>query len=279
MRVTVCELPHEAGLLETAWARLCEHTTRQRSELVLLPEFAFVEPVWEEARFDAVRWSDALAQTQEWLLRLPELDAPQVVGTGPTEIDGRRFNQGYLWSRASGAVDLRRKYFLPEEPGWWETRWFERGDPAFPAFRAGALSFGLSICTELWALENCAAYSTQAVGAILTPRATGAATTERWLSAGVVTAVRSGAYSVSSNRVDRTGGYGGVSWIVSPSGELLARTSAEAPFATIDIDLGAPATARAGYPGYVFATGTDMSSRPGNSTITQSRSRSSGRSA
>ena len=101
-----------------------------------------------------------------------------------------------------------------------------------------------------------------------------------WLSAGVVTAVRSGAYSVSSNRVDRTGGYGGVGWIVSPSGELLARTSAEAPFATIDIDLAAPGSARAGYPGYVFAgPGNDVSLRPGNSTITQSRSRSNGRSS
>jgi N-carbamoylputrescine amidase len=279
VRVTVCELPHETGALEAAWAGLCEHTRQHRSELVLLPELAFVEAVWRQDRFDAVRWSDALARSEEWLRRLPELDAPLVVGTGPMETAGRRFNQGFLWSPARGAVALRRKYFLPEEPGWWERLWFERGDPAFPAFRAGDLSFGLSICTELWALENCAAYSAQAVGAILTPRATGAATIERWLSAGVVTAVRSGAYSVSSNRVDRTGGCGGVGWIVSPTGEVLARTSAAAPFATIDIGLAAPASARAGYPGYVFAPGRDISSRPGNSTITQSRSRSSGRSA
>ena len=280
VRVTVCELPYETGALEAAWARLCEHTTRYRSELVLLPEFAFVEAVWEEARFDAVRWSAALAGCEEWRRRLPELNAAQVVGTGPIDVDGRRFNQGYLWSPAGGAAALRRKFLLPEEPGWWEARWCERGDAELPAFRAGALSFGLSICTELWAVESCAAYASLGVGAVLSPRATAASTTERWLSAGVVTAVRSGAFSVSSNRVDRAGGCGGVGWIVSPWGEVLARTSAEAPFATVDIDLAAPGAARAAYPGYVFAAaGTGRSWRPGNSTITLSRSRSSGRSS
>ena len=50
MRVTVCELPHEPRALAAAWAALCEHTSRQSSELVLLPEFAMVDPVWEDER-------------------------------------------------------------------------------------------------------------------------------------------------------------------------------------------------------------------------------------
>jgi N-carbamoylputrescine amidase len=70
---------------------------------------------------------------------------------------------------------------------------------------------------------------------------------------GVVGAVRSGAFSVSSNRVDPTGACGGVGWIISPDGERLASTSPEAPFATIDIDLAASVTARVGYPRSVFS--------------------------
>jgi N-carbamoylputrescine amidase len=70
---------------------------------------------------------------------------------------------------------------------------------------------------------------------------------------GVVAAVRSGAFSLSSNRVDPTGACGGVGWIISPDGEILATTSAEAPFATIDIDLAASTAARAEYPRYIFA--------------------------
>jgi N-carbamoylputrescine amidase len=147
---------------------------------------------------------------------------------------------------------LRGKFFLPDQPGSWEARWFDRGDADFPAFRAGALSFGLNICTELWALETYAAYARCGVQAILSPRATAAASTAKWLSVGVVAAVRSGAYSLSSNRVDSTGACGGVGWIISPDGEILATTTRDVPFVTMDIDLSVPLAARTSYPRYVF---------------------------
>jgi N-carbamoylputrescine amidase len=122
----------------------------------------------------------------------------------------------------------------------------------FPPFRAGALSFGLNICTELWALESYAEYARRGVHAILSPRATAAATIDKWLAAGTVAAVRSGAFSLSSNRVDRTGACGGIGWIIDPDGRVLATTSRDAPFVTLDIDLDASTAARASYPRYVF---------------------------
>jgi N-carbamoylputrescine amidase len=252
VRVTVCELPHDPDALAAAWAGLCQHTTRHRSELVLLPEFALVEPVWEEEQFDQARWDAVVARSDAWLERLAELGAGHVVGTRPASIAGRPFNQGYLWSPTGGLTPLRRKFLVPDDPGCWEARWFDRGDPAFPAFRAGDLTFGLNICTELWALETYGAYVEQGVQVILSPRATSVATAAKWLSVGVVAAVRSGAFSVSSNRVDPTGACGGRSWIISPEGQVLATTSSEAPFATLDLDLGASADARAGYPCSVF---------------------------
>ena len=112
--------------------------------------------------------------------------------------------------------------------------------------------FGLNICTELWALETYAEYAKRGVQVILSPRATEAATTGKWLSVGVVAAVRSGAYSISSNRVDAAGTCGGMGWIVSPDGEILAVTTPKAPFATVDIDLTAAVRARKRYPCYVF---------------------------
>jgi N-carbamoylputrescine amidase len=252
MRITVCELPHEPEALATAWTGLCQHTVENSSALVLLPEFAMVEPVWESELFDGARWNAAEARSDVWLQRLDELGVAHVVGTRPVTIDGRRFNEGYLWSAAEGLTPLRRKFFLPTEPGNWETRWFEKGDSAFPEFHADELSFGLNICTELWALETYASYAAGSVQAIMTPRATGAATTAKWLSAGVVAAVRSGAFSVSSNRVDPTGACGGVGWIISPDGKILATTTREDPFATVDIDIALAAAARNTYPRYVF---------------------------
>jgi hypothetical protein len=41
--------------------------------------------------------------------------------------------------------------------------------------------------------------------------------------------------------------------VISPDGVLLARTTPEEPFCTIDLDLQAPAAAQATYPRYVFA--------------------------
>jgi N-carbamoylputrescine amidase len=234
MRVTVCELPHERGALAAAWAALCEHTVRHSSELVLLPEFAMVDPVWRDELFDADRWTAAQAASEVWRHRLPELRVARVVGTRPVTIDGRPFNQGFLWSASGDLVPLRRKFFLPDEPGSWEARWFDRGDSDFTEYHADAWSFGLNICTELWAV-------------------TAAATTAKWLSVGVVAAVRSGAFSLSSNRVDPTGACGGVGWIIDPYGNILARTTLDAPFATVNIDLSASAAARDDYPCYVLS--------------------------
>jgi len=253
MRVTVCELPHEPRALDAAWTALCEHTARHSSELVLLPEFAMVEPVWQDETFDACRWAAAQALSDVWRHRLSELGVAHAVGTRPVTIDGLRFNQGFLWSASGELAPLRRKFFLPDEPGSWEARWFDRGDSYFPAYHAGECSFGLNICTELWAVETYAAYAVRGVQVILSPRATAASTTAKWLSAGVVAAVRSGAFSLSSNRVDPTGACGGVGWIIDPNGTVLARTSPEAPFATADIELAASAAARDEYPRYVFS--------------------------
>lgn len=251
MRVTVCELPWEPELLEPAWRALATHTLQERSELVVLPEFAFVEPVWEHETFDQARWDTAVAQARSWMCRLAQLQVPAVIGARPVTDGGRPFNEGFLWT-ASELRPLRRKYFLPDDEGGHERRWFDRGDAAFPQFQACALRFGLNICTELWALETYAPYASQGLHAIVSPRATGATTVPKWLAVGTVAAVRSGAYSLSSNRADGNGRYGGAGWVISPEGELLARTSAREPFATVHLDLQAVATARRAYPRNVF---------------------------
>ena len=252
MKITVCELPHQSAPLASAWMALGRHTALHRPELVVLPELAFVEPFWESERLDQARWAAGVAACNQWLARLPELAAAHVVGTRPVTVGEKHFNEGFIWSADQGLVPLRRKYFLPDEPGGWEANWFSRGDREFPPFTAGAMSFGLNICTELWALETYGAYAAMNFDAILSPRATAHATTDKWLAAGVVAAVRAGAYSLSSNRVHADGSCGGTGWIISPDGKLLARTSPDTPFVTRDIDLNAAKAAKRTYPRYVF---------------------------
>ena len=252
MKVTVCELPHELDALEAAWSALCDHTSAQGSELVVLPEFVFVEPLWLLDRFDAVAWSHAEAVADVWLQRLPELKAAHVIGTRPVTDAGGHFNEGFLWSRDAGIAPLRRKHYVPDEAGGYEARWFDRGVAEFPAYQAGPLTFGLNICIELWALEVYREYSKLGVDAIVAPRATAAATTGKWLSLGTVAAVASGCYCISSNRVQPDGACGGVGWIIEPDGALLARTSHVERFCTRAIDPARARLARTTYPRYVF---------------------------
>lgn len=248
MRVTVCELPHEPEDLDAAWAALCEHTRSRRSRLVLLPECAMLEPVWESDQFDAARWSAFETAGSQRIQCLDALGVEHVVGSRPVWMNGRRLNQAYLWSACTGVQPLRSKYFMPQQPGNWEATWFDRGDPEFPCYRAGPASFAINICTELWALETYGTYAAQGVEMVLSPRATSAATASRWVAMGMVAAVRSGAYCLSSNRVDRTGACGGGSWIIDPAGRILALTSPTMRCATVEIDLELAAEAKGTYP-------------------------------
>jgi N-carbamoylputrescine amidase len=238
--------------LESAWSALCDHTGNESSELVVLPEFVFVEPLWLLEQFDAVAWSHAEAVADAWLKRLPELKVSYVIGTRPVTEGEKHFNEGFLWSRDGGITALRQKHYLPDEPGGFEARWFDRGTPDFPAYSAGNLSFGLNICTELWALDVYQRYAAMDVAAIVAPRATAAATTGKWLSLGTVAAVASGCYCLSSNRVQSDGACGGVGWIIEPDGALIARTSNLQQFCTREIDPLRSRRARNTYPRYVF---------------------------
>jgi N-carbamoylputrescine amidase len=253
LKVTVCELPHEPGELAVAWKALREHVHERQSELVLLPEFAFVAPPWNEHAFDSGRWAECVALCDAWLRRLRELETAHVVGARPVTVYGRHFNEGFLWSRPKELAPLRRKFFMPDEPGGWEARWFARGDRKFPRYTAGGFAFGLNICTELWALESYATYAAMNVHAVLCPRATTSETRNKWLAIGTVAAVRAGAYCLSSNRVTGDGAMGGMGWIIGPDGEVLALTSRDAPFATVDIELDAAVAAKLSYPRYVLA--------------------------
>jgi N-carbamoylputrescine amidase len=252
MRITVCELPHEAAPLHAAWEALCRHTAGHASELLLLPEFAMLEPVWESPCVEAERWIGAKTAFGAWLTRFPQLGVAFVVGTRPVTRNGRPYNEAFLWSRDAGLTSLRGKHFMPNEAGGWEAKWFARGDPAFPVYRADEFAFGVNICTEVWALETYGEYARRGVHAVLTPRATSLATTAKWIAAGIVAAVRAGAFSLSSNRVDPSGACGGAGWIIDPDGEVLARTSAAEPFATMEIDLDLAVDALRTYPRYVF---------------------------
>jgi N-carbamoylputrescine amidase len=203
------------------------------------------------------------------MARLGDLEAPVVTGTRPTLRDGRRLNQAFIWTRETGPVSLHEKRYLPQEEGFWEAGWYDRGEPEFvtrrvgiPGGRRGGGSaeaaepvVGALICTEIWFNRHARDYGEAGAHLLLCPRATLLPSTDKWIAGGRAAAVVSGAFCLSSNfggPAGAQGRWGGAGWVVDPEeGDVLGVTSAEIPFLTLDIDLARAEAAKNSYPRYV----------------------------
>ena len=252
MKVTVCQLRNDPDGLTADWEALVAHVQAAGSHLVLLPEMPFYPWPFRRQAFDPNAWKAAVAAHDRWQARFPELAPAVVAGSRPVD-DVGRYNEGFLWGDGAYRA-IHRKVYLPDEDGFWEASWYDRGVASFQAVTAGPARAGFLICTELWFMRHARAYGQAGVHLLLTPRATERRTVDKWLAGGRAAAVISGAYSLSSNRVGdrkRPADLGGRGWIVDPDGEVLAITTGEQPFVTVDVDLAHADHAKETYPRYV----------------------------
>jgi len=255
MKVTVCELRNDSDGLEEDWRALAAHVAAEKSELVLLPEMPFHPWV---ARTHDVRpavWEEACRVHENWLSRLPELSSAVIAGSRPIIRSGRRFNEGFLWDKKSGCHSCHVKYYLPDEKGFWEASWYERGEGDFRVYSWGGINIGFLICTELWFNWHARKYAEQGLHLLVCPRVTPQSSVDKWIAGGVAAAVISGAFCLSS---DLTGPniegieFGGAGWIIEPEeGRVLGVTTKDEPFVTRDIDLEEAVRAKHTYPRYV----------------------------
>jgi N-carbamoylputrescine amidase len=222
---------------------------------VLLPEMPFAD--WLPAREDvsADDWEAAVEAHARDCARLVELAPAAVIGTRPVVDAGRRLNRGFVVEGRGESSGWRDKYYLPDEPGYWEASWYERGSGDFGARDVAGLRVGLQICTEMWFLQRSREYGQGGAHLLVVPRATPRARTSRWIAGGRAAAVVSGAYCASSNLHEPEGAgpadLGGSGWVIDPEGEVLALTSVATPFVTVEIDREVAAAAKRGYPRYV----------------------------
>ena len=251
MKATVTQLPEEPQAFEAAFADLVAHTQAESSDLVLLPEMPFYPWVAYEAEVDPGRWAAAIDAHEEWLARLPALGAQVVVGSRPVLDNGTPHNDAFAALADGGSQFAHRKYYLPDEDGFWEATWYRpAAQPSFKALETPVAKIGLMICSDLWFTEHARGYARQGVQLLLNPRATEKASVEKWLAGGRAAAVMAGAYGLSSNRVGQGRGFdwGGSGWIVDPNGEILARTSDKKPLVTLELDLDLADQAKNTYP-------------------------------
>lgn len=257
MRVTVCELPEDRTAFERFWAELVDHAATRESDLVVLPEMPFAPWLPATDTDDRAAWERAVGTHDEWIARLDSFAPATVLLSRPSIRHDRRLNEGIRWTPTDGATVTHEKRYLPDEPGFWEASWYSRGQRDFSVVECAGAQTGFLICTDLWAAEEAREYGHAGAHLIANPRATEQRTREKWRAGGQSASVVSGAFVASSNRVtvedDPDVVFGGEGWIIDPDGAMIARTSRNQPFVTIDIDIEAAERAKETYPRPAFS--------------------------
>jgi N-carbamoylputrescine amidase len=255
MKVTVCELRNDPNALELDWQALVAHVQSEASDFVLLPEMPFYPWVAETDQADSAVWEASVEAHDRWVLRLVDLAPAVAAGSRPVVRQGKRLNEGFVWDASSGYRAVHHKYYLPNEEGFWEATWYDRGDGEFALLETGKFRVGFMICTDLWFNFHARAYAKGGINLLVCPRATPASSVNKWIAGGKTAGVVSGAFCLSSNRGGESGHvkWGGGGWVIEPEeGELLGVTSQEEPFLTVEINLNVSKDAKRTYPRYVL---------------------------
>jgi N-carbamoylputrescine amidase len=136
-----------------------------------------------------------------WMSRLTELTPAMVMSSRPVISEGKHLNEAFVWDEVTGYKAVHHKYYLPDEEGWWEATWYERGEKDFTVIQSRRARIGFLICTELWFNLHAREYAKQGIELLVCPRATEITSTDKWIAGGRTAAVVSGAYCISSNSV------------------------------------------------------------------------------
>ena len=234
---------------------LAAHIARQRSEFLLLPEMCFHEWLAADNNPDRASWLTAVKSHASAILELDRLGVKAAIGTRPVINDIGSFrNQAYLWTTEPRVLPVHEKYYLPDEDGYWEASWYDRGELRFDLCHALDTPIGVQICTEMWFFEWARHFASLGAELLCIPRATPHGSLQKWLAGGQAAAVCAGAYCLSSNIWNPPGSKadcGGLGWIISPDGDVLAQTSADSPFASVELELEFARQSKTTYPRYV----------------------------
>ena len=170
---------------------------------------------------------------------------------------GHRHNTALVFDRTGALIASYRKIHLPEEEGFWETRHYVPGDALPVVIEALPMRVGLQICSDINRPEGSHLLGALGAEVIINPRATEAATFDRWRTVFIANAMTSGAYILSVNRPREESGVplGGPSFAVAPTGDVLVETTDT--LAIVKLDRAVVEGARKRYPGYL-ATRADL---------------------
>ncbi len=252
MRIACVEFPEGLDHSTGSWDQLASSIAAARADVAVTNEMPFGAWLCSAAEYDAARAARAIAVHDTGIAALRELAAPIVISTRPVSCGARLANEGFVLVEGD-YHRVHHKQFFPNEPGFYETAWFQAGERGFQPATCGPLAVGFMICTEIMFNEWARHYRRQGCHMIVVPRASGESH-HRWLTAASMAAIVSGCYVVSSNRVGpmtTAMTFGGKGFAFAPDGTLLVETTPDEPVATFDLDLEWVRRQQRAYPCYV----------------------------
>jgi len=249
MRITFCELPDGTIPKDASWARLSERVAAEAPDLMVMNELPFGSWLATTAEVDPARAAASVELHRDGVAALRALEARAVMTSAPILSEGRLVNEASL-VEPDGFRFVHQKHYFPDQPGFYEARWFSTTRPGFEPVSVGELVVGVLLCSELMFNEWARHYRRRGANVIAAPRAAGSSHA-RWKTAAAMAAIVSGCYVVSSNRVGGEIGFGGGGFAFAPSGDLIAETSAQCPVRSIEVDLTEVSRAQASYPCYL----------------------------
>ncbi|MDP3938957.1 MAG: carbon-nitrogen hydrolase family protein [Deltaproteobacteria bacterium] len=212
-----------------SWAKLIAGLGRAQPDIFVLNELPFGPWLSARSSFDPVAWKQSVADHEAGIAALHELGVGVILGTRSVERQGRRCNEGFVWTRQDGIQATHTKQYIPNTPpSYCETVWYEPGERKFEIVQAGPLRVGFLICSDVMFTEHARRYGRDGVHLIVVPRAMPVEAAHMFDVALKMAAISSGCYVASSNRygADSAGGiFEGRGCIVDPGGQTVAESS------------------------------------------------------
>jgi N-carbamoylputrescine amidase len=230
IRVAVGEMDPALLPGTESWAGLIADLDRAKPDIFLLNELPFGPWLGAGSSFDPAAWKQSVADHEAGIAALDELGVGIVLGSRSVERQGRRCNEGFIWTPQEGVRAAHTKQHIPNTPpSYCETVWYQPDELRFQVVRVGPLRVGFLICTDVMFTEHARRYGRDGVHLIAVPRAMPVEASHIFDVGLQMAAIASGCYVASSNRngQDSAGGlFEGRGCIVDPGGQTVAQSSA-----------------------------------------------------
>lgn len=247
LRIGFVEWPEGLTADDARWGAIEAALAEARPDLLVTNELPFGAWIADTPVFSEGAAEASIAAHEAGIDRLAGLGVPAIITSRPVQHGDRLANEAVVIERGE-VRPLHRKQAFPDEPGWFEARWYAADGSGFEVAEILGINIGVLLCTEAMFNERARAYGRSGAALIVIPRASGTSI-DPWKTAGAMAALVSGAYVVSSNRVG--GIFGGHGFAYAPGGTLIAETDPAHPLLAIELDTDTADAAHRDYPCYV----------------------------